>query len=314
MTRRKVFDPNAVPPSFWRGNQVQTALARRDIGALFRSYLDAFDDCTQTQLALLTEHDRSDVSNWIRGTRHGQVSDIGVLTRIAEGLRLPDSARILMGLAPADALVSSVRDEREMSNSDTGAVGERDRRRLDGSDLTSTRIAICGSRAAHVNTHAVDAAVRALARLVMVRRLRVNHGPIGIGIEVMTHIADHYQPPGLRGAVAIFGRRNVIADAEYVVLVGGGEGTRAEADLAMAMGKRLLPYGGSGGTAQVVHQHLHRNPALNSWMPPHSLVTLDQCSYLDPGASTIDVEQMTDDFVDMLDEVIIHADRGESRD
>ncbi|TCC55113.1 hypothetical protein E0H73_36575 [Kribbella pittospori] len=312
MTRRKVFDPDAVPSSFWRENDVQTALARRDMGALFRSYLAEFDDCTQTQLALLTEHDRSDVSNWVRGTRHGQVSDIGVLTRIAEGLRLPDSARVLMGLAPANALVSSVLDEREMSASEAGSTGRTDRRRLDDSDMTSVRIAICGSRPDHVNNVAIDAAVRALARLVMVRRLRVNHGPVGVGIEVMTHIADHYQPPGLRGAVAIFGRRNVIADAEYVVIVGGGAGTRAEADLAVAVGKRVLPYGATGGTAQAVLQHMRRNPALSTWMPPDALATLDQCAQLGPGATTIEIERMTDEFVDMLD-TIIHADQGEPR-
>jgi hypothetical protein len=146
----------------------------------------------------------------------------------------------------------------------------------------------------------------------MIKRLRVNHGPIGVGIEVMTHIADHYQPPGLRGAVAIFGRRNVIADAEYVVIVGGGEGTRAEADLAMAMGKRLLPFGATGGTAQSVLQQIRRGPALGSWLPPDALATLDRCARLDAGADTVEIEQMTDDFVDMLDNVI-HTDRGESR-
>ncbi|MEU0091835.1 hypothetical protein [Kribbella sp. NPDC006257] len=311
MTRRKVFDPKAVPSSFWRGRDVQAALARRDIGALFRSYLSAFDDCTQTQLALLTEHDRSDVSNWVRGARHGQVSDIGVLTRIAEGLRLPDTARMLMGLAPADALMSSIRDEREMADA-TGKSTDRDRRRLDDSDLNSTRIAICGSRAAEAHGAVIDTAVRSLARLVMVRRLRVNHGPIGVGIEVMTHIADHYQPPGLRGAVAIFGRRNVIADAEYVVVVGGGAGTRAEADLAIALGKQVLPYGASGGTARAMFQQVRRQPALTSWIPSDQLATLNNCASLDSGASTMEIEQMTDDFVDLLDNVI-HADRGEPR-
>ncbi|MFC9693299.1 hypothetical protein ACFTSF_32420 [Kribbella sp. NPDC056951] len=310
MTRRKVFDPNAVPISFWRGNDVQTALARRDIGALFRSYLAAFDDCTQTQLALLTEHDRSDVSNWVRGARHGQVSDIGVLTRIAEGLRLPDTARMLMGLAPADALMSSIRDEREMADS-ARMPADQERRRLDGSEPGSTRIAICGSRTSGVHDSVVDAAVRALARLVMVRRLRVNHGPVGVGIEVMTHIADHYQPPGLRGAVAIFGRRNVISDAEYVVVVGGGSGTRAEADLAIALGKRVLPYGASGGTARAMFQQVRRHPPLTSWISSDQLAKLDSCASLDSGASTMDIEQMTDDFVELLDNVV-HTE-GEPR-
>lgn len=311
MTRRKVFDPKAVPTAFWRGNDVQTALARRDIGALFRSYLSAFEDFTQTQLALLTDQDRSDFSNLVRGARHGQVSDIGVLTRIAEGLRLPDSARMLMGLAPADAVMSSIRDEREMSDSGRTST-DQNRRRLDDSDPSSPRIAICGSRTADTHDSVIDSSVRALARLVMVRRLRVNHGPIGVGIEVMTHIADHYQPPGLRGAVAIFGRRHVIADAEYVVVIGGGAGTRAEADVAIALGKQILPYGASGGTAQVMFQQLRRQPATSSRIPADQLATLDSCARLDPGASKTEIEKMTDDFVDLLDS-LVHADQGELR-
>jgi hypothetical protein len=69
VTRRKVFDPAAVPVS-----------------------------------------DRSDISNWVRGTRQGRVFDIEVLTRIADGLRMPDEARVLLGLAPADALIAAIRD------------------------------------------------------------------------------------------------------------------------------------------------------------------------------------------------------------
>src|SRR5687767_5735078 len=102
MTRRRIFDPVSVPGTFWARTDVQTHLACRDLGCLFQAYLAAFPDCTQTQLALLTEHDRADISNWVRGTRQGRVSDIDVLTRIAGGLAMPDHARILLGLAPAD--------------------------------------------------------------------------------------------------------------------------------------------------------------------------------------------------------------------
>ncbi|GAB2574802.1 hypothetical protein [Kribbella endophytica] len=300
MTRRKVFDPASVPASFWREQAVQTALARRDIGNLLRTYLAAFADCTQTQLALLTEHDRSDISNWVRGTRLGQVTDIGVLTRIAEGMQLPDEARMLMGLAPADTLVTSVLDERELAGASSGAG----RRRLDGSGPSSTRIAICGSRSDGVEDRVVDAAVRSLARLVMIRRLRVNHGPVGIGIEVMTHIADHYQPPGLRGAVAIFGRRNVVADAAYVVVIGGGPGTRAETDLAMAMGKQILPLGASGGTASAVLHQLLRSESRSDWSEGDYLAALRQFASLSSGATATEIEQMSDDFVEMIDHLV----------
>lgn len=303
MTRRRVFDPGTVPSSFWRRSDVQVALARRDVAELFRRYLTDFTECTQTQLALLTEHDRSDVSNWMRGTRHGQVSDINVLTRIAEGLQLPDDARMLMGLAPADTLVSSIRDERELAKR-TASSAEPTRTRVDGSDATSTRIAICGSRSAGTDSRVIDAAVRSLARLVMVRRLLVNHGPIGVGIEVITHIADHYQPPGLRGAVAIFGRRNVVFDAEYVVIVGGGSGTQAEADIAASMGKRILPLGASGGSAEAIyHQSLH-TPGPSDWLPESIRETLRKCSMLDRQTEQSAIQRMTDDFVYMIDDLV----------
>ncbi|MEV0796008.1 hypothetical protein [Kribbella sp. NPDC050459] len=309
MTRRRLFDPGTVPASFWRRSDVQVALARRDVAELFRRYLAEFTDCTQTQLALVTEHDRSDVSNWIRGTRHGQVSDINVLTRIAEGLCMPDEGRILMGLAPADALVSSVRDERELTrNSD--AVTEQVRRRVDGSDSGSTRIAICGSRAPGTSSTVIDAAVRSLARLVMIRRLLVNHGPIGIGIEVITHIADHYQPPGLRGAVAIFGRRNVILDAEYVVVVGGGSGTQAEADIALSMGKKVLPLGASGGSAKAVYHQAFRSLRAAAWTHGEMRDSLARCAEIGDGATPDAVQQLTDDFVYSI-EKLIDADEGE---
>jgi hypothetical protein len=264
-------------------------------------------------LALLTEHDRSDVSNWIRGTRHGQVSDINVLIRIAEGLRMPDSARILMGLAPANALVSSIRDERELTHSSPPPSADNIRMRVDGSDPSSTRIAICGSRSAGTNPRVIDAAIRSLARLVMVRRLLVNHGPIGVGIEVITHIADHYQPPGLRGAVAIFGRRNVIFDAEYVVLIGGGAGTQAEADIAMSLGKRILPLGASGGSASSIYHQILRDSRLSGWMTDGTRESLDSCAELAGDAEPAAVERVTDDFVDMID-ALVDADQGDSRD
>ncbi|MEV4253855.1 hypothetical protein AB0J52_11890 [Spirillospora sp. NPDC049652] len=89
MTKRKVFDPGSVPVAFWCREDIRHALACRDVADLLRLFLDTFADCTQTQLALVTQHDRSDISNWIRGVRQGRVSDIEVLTRIAAGYRFP---------------------------------------------------------------------------------------------------------------------------------------------------------------------------------------------------------------------------------
>lgn len=313
MTRRKVFDPGTTPASFWRRQDVQVVLARRDIAELFRCYLSEFSECTQTQLALLTEHDRSDVSNWVRGTRQGRVSDIEVLTRIAEGLRMPDEARILMGLAPADALVSSVRDERALSDGSANVLDEFTRHRLAGSSQSSTRIAISGSRADGTSSRVIDAAVRSLASLVVVRHLLVNHGPIGVGIEVMTHIADHFRPPGLRGAVALFGRRNIVVDADYVVVVGGAQGTRDEVDLATSMDKRIIALGASGGTAAAVHDRLSRDRWLRAWMPDDAFAELDACSEIDEsGGDSREIDSLVERFVRVVDHLI--NDHGDQRD
>lgn len=86
--------------------------------------------------------------------------------------------------------------------------------------VTRVTIAICGSRAADTHVKVIDAAVGALAKFVMLSQCSVNHGPVGVGIEVMTYIADHYRPPDFVAAVGLFGRQNVVRDVDCVVVVG----------------------------------------------------------------------------------------------
>jgi len=274
VTRRKLFDPAAVPADFWRRDDTQVALARREIGRLFQIYLDAFPDCTQTQLALLTEHDRSDISNWVRGKRHGRVSDIEVLIRITDGLLMPDEARVLLGLAPAEALVSSIRAARPVpppAGLPHGAGGPPAGQPM----AAPVRMAICGSRAADTDDHVIDAVIQALARLVLTRQCIVSHGPVGIGIEVMTYIADHYGPPDFAVAVAVFGHRNVVRTADLLLVVGGGAGTQDEIDLALSMGKKVIALPASGGTARRFHDQAGRDPRLRAWIPEEVFIALD---------------------------------------
>ncbi|MEV6523434.1 hypothetical protein AB0M43_15905 [Longispora sp. NPDC051575] len=258
VARRRIFDPATVVSTFWRRNDVRLALARRDIGGVFRHYVEQHPQCTQTQLALLTEHDRSDISNWLRGTRTGKTSDIDVLNRIADGLQMPDDARVLMGLAPADVHMS------ELANAWAAPVV----------DSSSALIAICGSRAANTDESLIDASVRALSVLLMRRRCVVNHGPVGVGIEVMTYLADHFRPPSLTGVTGIFGRPNVIRNADLILVVGGAQGTLDEANLALASGKVVVPFPASGGTASQVYQAQRRDPALHDWASAEEFATL----------------------------------------
>jgi hypothetical protein len=276
VTRRKLFDPVAVPAAFWRRDDVQVALARREVGRLFQIYLNAFPGCTQTQLALLTEHDRSDISNWVRGKRHGRVSDIEVLVRITDGLLMPDEARVLLGLAPAEALVSAIRAALPVppAGRQSGAGGSP----ADRPSAARVRLAICGSRAAGTGDQVIDAVIQALARLVFTRQYLVSHGPVGIGIEVMTYIADHYSPPDFAVAVAVFGHRNVVQTADLVLVVGGGTGTQDEVDVALSMGKKVIAMPASGGTARRFHDQARRDPRLCAWIPGKVFDALDASS------------------------------------
>jgi hypothetical protein len=276
VTRRKTFDPVAVPLDFWRRDDVRLALARREIGRLFGIYLGAFTGCTQTQLALLTEHDRSDISNFVRGTRGPRVTDIDVLGRIADGLAMPDEARVLLGLAPADITLSAIRSGATRLAAGGPATVTGWYRPVPAS--RSLRVAICGSRSEGCDNTVMDEAVSALSRLLMNRPCEVNHGPMGIGIEIMTYIADHYRPPALHAALGLFGRPNVIRRADFVIFIGGGHGTLDEVDLAISMGKRIVPFAASGGAARDAFERMAADVTLRGWMPETIFAALGCCA------------------------------------
>ncbi|WP_263166418.1 hypothetical protein [Streptomyces sp. SCSIO ZS0520] len=272
MTRRRIFDPATVPVAFWARGDIETYLANRDLGCLFRAYLAAFPDCTQTQLALLTEHDRADISNWVRGARQSRVSDIDVLTRIVEGLVMPDHARLLLGLAPADMLVTKVGVESQAAKPSGPRPDEAERH---------LRVAICGSRHPDCDPEALDQTVRGLARLVLARRYRISHGPVGVGIEVMTYIADHYRPPDFRTTTGIFGRINIVHSVNYVIVAGGGPGTQDELDLARSLRIPVLPVAPTGGAARRFHERALAERNLWPWITDGQLAAVEACSSVD---------------------------------
>lgn len=275
--------------AFWRRNDVEQTLTRRNVAQLFRIFLAEYPECTQTQLALLTQHDRSDISNWVRGTRQGRVYDIEVLTRIADGLQTPDQARLLLGLAPAGAFPAhadpgvsrpraAAQDDQHDDHAVTGPV--------------PVHVAICGSRAPDTDASVIDAVVPCLARLVMSRGYRVSHGPVGVDIEVMTYIADQYRPPDFALAIGLFGHRNVIADAQLVIIIGGGVGTQAEIDLAASMGTPIMALPCSGGTARRFYQQAARDQRLRGPLSDEQFAALNACA--DPG----------EDFVRIVEDLI----------
>lgn len=158
--------------------------------------------------------------------------------------------------------------------------------------VTRVTIAICGSRAADTDINVIDAAVGALARFVMLSQYKVNHGPVGVGIEVMTYIADHYRPRDFLAAVGLFGRQNVVRDVDCVVVVGGAAGTAEEIDLAVYNGTSVIPFPASGGSARRMYEQARAGDArLRRCIPNLCFDALDTCE---------DAEQ----FVEMVKNIV----------
>jgi hypothetical protein len=128
------------------------------------------------------------------------------------------------------------------------------------------QVAICGSRSAGTSAGYIDAAIRSLAGLLMRRRYAISHGPVGVGAEVLTYIADQHHPAGLSTVRGILGHPNVVREADYVLVVGGGSGTQSEIDTAISMGKRLLPMPLSGGAAARTYMTMLGDAQLRAWL------------------------------------------------
>ena len=102
--RPSAFDPPAIPPAFWERPDVCQALRQRDMSALFR-LLRQYLGLSQTRIGTavsLGQGRMSEVINGIRGIRQTHVFE-----RIADGLDMPDHARVLLGLTPRQITASS---------------------------------------------------------------------------------------------------------------------------------------------------------------------------------------------------------------
>lgn len=86
-----------IPDSFWQRSETTTALRVRDIGRLF-ALLNLHTEASQTQIGIACGFSQGKVSLIMRGI--AKVEELGVFERIADGLSMPDAARMLLGLAP----------------------------------------------------------------------------------------------------------------------------------------------------------------------------------------------------------------------
>ena len=104
--RPSAFDPPAIPSAFWERPDVCQALRKRDMSALFQ-LLKKYLGLSQMRIGTavgLGQGRMSEVINGIRGIRQAHVFE-----RIANGLDMPDHARILLGLTPRQITASRPR-------------------------------------------------------------------------------------------------------------------------------------------------------------------------------------------------------------
>ena len=104
MPGRRIFDLIEIPDQLWLRADVLEALRRRDIGRLF-ILLNQYTGVSQTRLAIAGDTTQPKVSAYMRGI--AKVEALEVFERIADGLDMPDPARVALGLAPKAGSASS---------------------------------------------------------------------------------------------------------------------------------------------------------------------------------------------------------------
>jgi transcriptional regulator with XRE-family HTH domain len=85
------------PQALWSRAELIQALRERDIGRVFR-LVSQFAGISQTRLAIACSMTQPKISGIMRGT--ARVESLEVFERIADGLDMPDAARMTLGLSP----------------------------------------------------------------------------------------------------------------------------------------------------------------------------------------------------------------------
>lgn len=92
------LEPIELPDWAWERAEVRQALRARDMCAVFR-HVQQYAGASQARIATAAGMTQGRVNEIINGRR--EVSRLDVYERIANGLRMPDDARLLLGLAAA---------------------------------------------------------------------------------------------------------------------------------------------------------------------------------------------------------------------
>jgi hypothetical protein len=99
------YGPVELPARAWRQRAAHRALQTRDVAALL-SLAQQYSGVSQARLGTACGFGQGRVNEIING--HRQVIRLDVFERIADGLAMPDEARMLFGLAPARAAARGI--------------------------------------------------------------------------------------------------------------------------------------------------------------------------------------------------------------
>jgi tetratricopeptide (TPR) repeat protein len=91
------MDPLSIPPSLWDRPDTLAALRDRNVGRLFQ-LVYKYGGASQTQIGIAVGMDQGKISTYMNHVR--QVTALEVFERIADGLSMPDHARMALGIAP----------------------------------------------------------------------------------------------------------------------------------------------------------------------------------------------------------------------
>ncbi len=95
--RAQASEPIGLSATFWQRQDVFAALRARDIGQIFR-LVRQYGGMSQTRIGIAVSLSQGKVSAIMNGS--AQVTALEVFERVADGLAMPDLARIALGLAP----------------------------------------------------------------------------------------------------------------------------------------------------------------------------------------------------------------------
>jgi transcriptional regulator with XRE-family HTH domain len=116
--RDSAFGPPAVPDGFWARADVRHALARQEIGELFQLLKQ---HAGMSQIRIGTAVGLAQVRVSLIARDRQAVTSLALLTRIADGLGMPDHARILLGVAPREAVPASAGNGSQVGDADQAA-------------------------------------------------------------------------------------------------------------------------------------------------------------------------------------------------